>query len=467
MPLDKLNILTEEGGHPSLELLRQYHEDALAHSQSHQVEKHLLHCDLCSDILEGMAMSEAESTKAAVADIHVRLDAKLNQEKKRSGVPAWQIAAAVLLMICTASVVLFYNYRNLQQEQNIVSTGQEINKAMVSPQPPSAPSIGAVDSVKLPDTLSIAIAMPSEKKLKRAVPVVVHDSADETAIVCDLPAEDLVFEDEEEIHKQTQEILAGIDAPSPSRSTPTAVSDPFVTEAAPVRLNSLAETAPESTNVSMALQGKAAGITIRGMSTLKKGANANVVQGRVLSEDGQPLPGVAVRIKGTNTGTVTDGNGTYTLPLTGGKPTLLFSFIGYETAEKGIAAYNVPVEVTMTPDNKALSEVVVTGYGVSKSGKAPTVVSAKPAMGWKSYNKYLRENLRVPANSEFKKGTVKVGFTVKASGGISQVRVLKSLCAACDTEAIRLVTEGPAWTPATQGGLPVEQQVKVSVRFRR
>jgi len=93
-------------------------------------------------------------------------------------------------------------------------------------------------------------------------------------------------------------------------------------------------------------------------------AQGRTITGKVTSaEDGTSIPGVSVVVKGTTTGSVTDGNGAYTLAVPA-KGTLVFSFIGMLTKEVEIGANSV-VNVTMSTDTKQLSEVVVTGVGVA------------------------------------------------------------------------------------------------------
>ncbi len=87
------------------------------------------------------------------------------------------------------------------------------------------------------------------------------------------------------------------------------------------------------------------------------------VSGRVVAEDGSALPGVNVTVKGTTIGTTTDGNGFYSLQLPGNASTLLTSFIGFETKE--IPVSTSTMNISLTPDIKSLSEVVVVGYGTS------------------------------------------------------------------------------------------------------
>jgi hypothetical protein len=86
------------------------------------------------------------------------------------------------------------------------------------------------------------------------------------------------------------------------------------------------------------------------------------VKGRVLAEDGSPLPGVNVIVKGTSIGTVTDANGNYSLTLPNGATQLVFSFIGMNSQEVPI---NKPeINVRLKEDQTQLSEVVVTGQGL-------------------------------------------------------------------------------------------------------
>ena len=93
------------------------------------------------------------------------------------------------------------------------------------------------------------------------------------------------------------------------------------------------------------------------------------ITGTVTSaEDGSPLPGVYVKIRGTNMGTATDMDGKFQLSVPA-DATLIFSFIGYEEQEiavGGQSVINVVMETTVTE----VSEVVVTALGISKEKKA-------------------------------------------------------------------------------------------------
>lgn len=82
-------------------------------------------------------------------------------------------------------------------------------------------------------------------------------------------------------------------------------------------------------------------------------------------ETNQPLPGVNILAKGTNTGTVTDIDGKYRLTVPDNVTTLIFSSIGYITEEIEIGDQNV-IDMVLMPDIQSLQEVVVVGYGTQK-----------------------------------------------------------------------------------------------------
>ncbi|HKG05961.1 MAG TPA: SusC/RagA family TonB-linked outer membrane protein [Pedobacter sp.] len=84
-------------------------------------------------------------------------------------------------------------------------------------------------------------------------------------------------------------------------------------------------------------------------------------------DDGQPLPGVTVVIKGTRNGTQTSADGKFALSVPSGSAELVFSYLGYISQTQAISG-NV-VNVTLESDSKALSEVVVTALGVSRERK--------------------------------------------------------------------------------------------------
>ncbi|MGJ7030194.1 SusC/RagA family TonB-linked outer membrane protein [Niabella hirudinis] len=87
------------------------------------------------------------------------------------------------------------------------------------------------------------------------------------------------------------------------------------------------------------------------------------LKGMVTGSDGLPLAGVSVKVKDAPGGTTTDAGGNYTISLPGGKPVLIFSFVGYTELELAAGA-NPVLNVRLQPAAPTgLDEVVVVGYG--------------------------------------------------------------------------------------------------------
>ncbi|MGX5819624.1 SusC/RagA family TonB-linked outer membrane protein [Chitinophaga lutea] len=86
------------------------------------------------------------------------------------------------------------------------------------------------------------------------------------------------------------------------------------------------------------------------------------VKGRITDEDGQPLVGVSVQLKGTSQGGATDADGLFSLsvPPDG---VLVISYIGYETTELPVSGRAQLPVTTLRASSSGLNEVVVLGYG--------------------------------------------------------------------------------------------------------
>ena len=98
------------------------------------------------------------------------------------------------------------------------------------------------------------------------------------------------------------------------------------------------------------------------------------VSGKVTDSAGNSFPGVAVVIKGTTNGNITDVNGKYSLSNVPADATLVFTFVGMKTQEAKVGVDNT-VNVVLIEENIGLGEVVVIGYGSSKKSDVTGSVS--------------------------------------------------------------------------------------------
>ncbi len=112
-------------------------------------------------------------------------------------------------------------------------------------------------------------------------------------------------------------------------------------------------------------------------------AQQQTVTGKVTSaEDGQPIPGASVKIKGTTTAVQTTGTGTYSIKANTGD-VLQFSYLGFTMAERTIGT-STTINVALAASSTGLEQVVVVGYGTQKKANltgAVTSINVDQALG--------------------------------------------------------------------------------------
>lgn len=94
-----------------------------------------------------------------------------------------------------------------------------------------------------------------------------------------------------------------------------------------------------------------------------------VVKGKVTDSKGDPLPGVSILVRDSQTGTTTDKNGNYSLDVKSDNAMLVFSFIGYQSQMTPVGNRSV-INITMAEDVATLNEVVVTALGIKREQRS-------------------------------------------------------------------------------------------------
>lgn len=118
-----------------------------------------------------------------------------------------------------------------------------------------------------------------------------------------------------------------------------------------------------------------------------------MITGVVKDENGEPIPGVSVVVKGTTKGTLTDIDGKFSIEVTGNDKVLQFSFVGMKSQEVTVGDQR-NISVTMAQETIGIEEVVAVGYGVQrKVTSTGSVVSSKGETLEKSATTNLTNNL--------------------------------------------------------------------------
>ncbi|WP_333820717.1 TonB-dependent receptor [Ohtaekwangia sp.] len=102
----------------------------------------------------------------------------------------------------------------------------------------------------------------------------------------------------------------------------------------------------------------------------------NSISGKISDgETQEPLPGVNIAVKGTILGTVTDGNGNFSISVKQLPVTLVASFVGYRTEEIAVTSVDQPISVQLNPSALLGEEVVITASRVEESQlKSPVAI---------------------------------------------------------------------------------------------
>ncbi len=116
------------------------------------------------------------------------------------------------------------------------------------------------------------------------------------------------------------------------------------------------------------------------------------IQGKVVNEKNEPLPGVTVRVEGTSAGVASDLDGNFTLRLPIEKGILRFTFIGYKEKKVPFAGTK-PLTVKMEENVAALDEVQVIAYGSQKKRTMVSAISSVKADDIKELPTHSLENL--------------------------------------------------------------------------
>lgn len=137
-------------------------------------------------------------------------------------------------------------------------------------------------------------------------------------------------------------------------------------------------------------------------------AQSKTITGKVTDDAGTPIANVSVQVKGTNVGTVTKDDGTYSLSVSSDAKTLIFSGVGLETVEVSIGSKSI-INPTLRQSEKSLEEVVVVGYQTVRKRDVASAVSKIGAADI--------DNLPIPNFAQAMQGRA-AGVIVAAANGV-------------------------------------------------
>jgi TonB family protein len=398
------------------EAMKRYLNDEMTSQERHAFEKTMMQSEFEADALEGFSLLPPDQLQEDVAGLRKKV---MHSVLMRPPKLYWQVAAVLIFFVSVGALWMIMQSMEVdipgelareearQPDQTVPSDTSEKETETTEVEMPRQPDLETIADASKALSQKPEINIPDQPAAIQA-PETVQESMDEMAVIQDEEARQeiaMIPDISDSIHKKV------------SRSMQAASSGD----------------APASIQP----------------------------QGRVLdASDGYPLPGVNVIIKGKQDGVITNQEGKFQLPsaiMPG--DSLILSSVGYQN--KTIAVFQA-AEVQLEPDINALSEVVVTGYGIAQAQQ-----EAKPEGGYTAFRRYVRENLHFPETSDLSTAVVRLSFKVTESGRLTDIKILKSPDKLFEEEAIRLLETGPAWEPAIRQGMTAEQEIRLSIRFKR
>ena len=435
--------------------IEKYRKGELTSAEMHALEKKALHDPFLAEAMEGLESISPEDVSLDINEINQKI---LSPRKRATWFTPLRIAAGIILL--TGCVFLLYNV-NKPEEQLAQTEEPKPNDAAPVEDSLAKKNQQELLSLNQPKDEFKTELKPEQKKSTGPSEIPTTKGAGESKPTAGVSSSS----------SQTTAAITDEEAKVKSEQAPAAeLSEITLADAKEDRGKIAAEPAQQELKKAAAEKEFVSSARARKSVTADDVNSQRTVTGQVTSlEDGVPLPGVNVTIKGTASGTVTDAQGNYSIPLESDKQQLVFSFIGLQTSEVSPNDKST-LNVKLAEDVSQLSEVVVTGQGFKPDrdeNVSPVIKLAEPYGGRKAYDKYLEGNLRYPVQAldNQVKGKVTITFTVGTDGTLRDFSVIKSLGYGCDDEVIRLVKDGPKWSPSTEDNVAIESGVRVKMKF--
>jgi TonB family protein len=457
------------------EQIRRYLAGELDDKAMHILERQALEDPFLAEALDGFTGYAADQT-VNLDDLDRRLEKRVAGAKERKMVVYYRWAAAAAVLIVAGIGVMKLWQAPVQQEMANVKVLHD----SVAP--------GAIT-----DESGQSLAARADKQRPTAIPELkLKKERDQSVVPEERPSAPDIVEASPAargVYNQSDSVLTamGIVAAKPAPIVPAPASVPVASEPALVSIPAAPKRAQGSITVAekpavvpvsadMASEKQVTADDKKGLASVysppkeliirgtgvKVTQNQNnvalfpgrtrMLQGKVTDANNDSgLAYASVAVAGTNKGALTDKDGYFSIQVDStANVQLNIAAVGW--ASKNVAVNNNQNNLTIAlpESNQSLNQEVVTAYGIKKAKKA-VYQAPQPGEGLDRYKEYLAKNTRYPASVGGVKGRVRVAFTVKADGTLEDFKILRTLQPDCDAEAIRVVKEGPAWIPASDG----------------
>jgi hypothetical protein len=415
------------------ENIQQYFEGRLSPEAMHAMEKAALDDPFLADAMEGYEAMNGKELQQQLNEAKAQIAAKENTKKATPVITVfkwWHAAAAVIVLAGGIGLAYLFNRPSTVNNENvsIADLKQKDSSEQVAVAETKSDSIAArSDSqqqrvVVIKDNPKPLIAQLKTKQVSDSTTVAMNENADKAE---EKVKPGLIRNDE------SKEVATEDNATNmPSAAAPAAASKAFKKDA-----NNGAE---GYNNTSLS----------KNNAVLR-----NYFSATVTAPDNTPLPFANVLVLDENVGTYADAKGRFKLAAAD-------SILNIRVRAAGFMSQVYPIKSNIADNRIVLNEQQVAAKDIVqfKNKKLPgtmpkitvqldTLLNVEPEDGWSNYDTYLSNNVMPDPSIADKNihGEVEVTFDVHKDGTLSNMNIAKSLCAACDAEALRVIKEGPQW----------------------
>jgi hypothetical protein len=480
--------MTAKRKHRSTNEYLKYIKGELSPEERYSFERDLEAEPFDKEAMEGLEKLAASDVEKDLLSLHAHLGSRLRRRRRRN---FYYVAASVASLLIVGTVfVNIYDFNPKTASESIPMDESFLRESPAPETGTRAPEEAGEDLEALDDLEAADVIGIEEEAYVMEDPVDTEEAAvNEVEYDSDMVAEDQeirtddakgIIKEQEKAEEQGIAVAEGVmeEAAEPVENVDAAKAVEIVEAPGAVEDDALVvmEAQPKRS------EKKGRARELAAPASYKADFAVERIGGIVLSsEDMEPLPGASIMVKGSDSGLVADLNGRFSLVSDQqDQTTIIASYVGMETNEYQLVRGNEN-QVLMQPDLTSLNEVVVIGYDAAKSRHATGAVQtidlkqdeftysgAEPEGGLQAYKMYIEEHIRFPAGDTLsKKEVVVLKFHVEQDGSISNIQTLRSPGKFFETEAIRLLKEGPSWNPAKNESGNIEDVVRMRIVFKK
>jgi len=386
-------------------------------AEMHEFEQAMMDDPMLADAVDGL---QSTAGKLVVADDLAELKERLDERNKKSGgiiigsFRQWMSIAAGLIILLSTSVVLYRIFYQSDENKSSPAVAEVTTKKDTVVQIPTAV-----------DSQTVAL---NEKQVPAVLPSTTKPVLKNEPIKENKPAfqkdNTIVANEQRAMNDQS---VAGSTTPAPSM----------------IEMKQKENVSIEKTEVKK----ETADVQL------------NKFIGKVVDENNQPMAFANIREKKSGIGTYADANGNFTLLSADSILNVETKYAGYFVTSAQIKSNqlqkivlkdeaviaNAPTQEKLYERNKNRRSAMKTEVNESDY--------TEPFDGWQKYNIYVANNLRTDLFKDKIQTTetkqVEISFDVNPDGSIANLKVERSNCNTCNSEAIRLLKEGPKWKSKT------------------